>query len=199
MGHCVRVSCDGILSNYQSSFMFKKMALWVEMDLLTLCTLFTSQSKSLFDLSDLVGYRNYHNVEFCFQFKIPKTIKICRNGWPQLSGFIVTKVLIRATHLAELFVMHACNYGEGDSGVHTLSLFGNKCPFYEKNYMSCHIKILILRSKSSMEVHEFDRIFHAGKSVSTSLRYLTFKVFWGCMPPRRAQTHGKIESALIQQ
>ena len=48
------------------------MALWVEMDLVTSCTVFKNQLKKLFNLSDL-GYKSYFNVGFCFQFKIPKT------------------------------------------------------------------------------------------------------------------------------
>ena len=53
------------------------MSLWVEVDLLTSCSVFEDQLKSLFDLSELVGYRSYFNVEFCFQLKIPKTVKRC--------------------------------------------------------------------------------------------------------------------------
>ena len=37
------------------------MALWVEMDLLTSCTVFKNRLKNLLDLSDLVGYRSYFN------------------------------------------------------------------------------------------------------------------------------------------
>ena len=70
----MRVSSDGILPNYGSSFMFKQIArkwlCWEEMDLLTSCTVSKNQLKSLFDLSHLVGYSSYFIVEFCFQFKI---------------------------------------------------------------------------------------------------------------------------------
>ena len=49
--------------------------------------------------------------------------------------------------------------------------------------MSFHIKILIPRSKSSVEVHQFVPIFHAGESILGGLRYLI--------------SMAKIESALI--
>ena len=91
------------------------MASWVEMDFLTSCNVFKNQLKSLFDLSEIVGCRSYFlNVEFCLQFKSPKTVvQPCGNGWTQLSGFIFTKGFIMIACLAELFVMQACNYSPG--------------------------------------------------------------------------------------
>ena len=65
--------------------------------------------------------------------------------------------------------------------------------------MSFHIKILIPRNKSSVEVHEFGRSFYAGKSILASLRYLIFKILGG-MPLDPLEEFGpmaKIESALI--
>ena len=58
------------------------------MDFLISCTVFKNQLKSLFDLSEVVGYKSYCNIGFWFRFKVPKTVKICENGWSQLSGLI---------------------------------------------------------------------------------------------------------------
>ena len=45
--------------------------------------------------------------------------------------------------------------------------------------MPFHIIILISQNKTSMKIHGFCHIFHAGKSVLAKLRYPIFKMFLG--------------------
>ena len=45
--------------------------------------------------------------------------------------------------------------------------------------MPIHIKVLIARSKSFLDIHEFCCCFHTGESILANLKYLIFIIFWG--------------------
>ena len=76
--------------------------------------------------------------------------------------------------------------------------FWQKVPFLCKQLnlkgIPFHIKILILRNKTSVAIHEFFSHFSCRKANFSQSEISNFQTFLGIMPPafsRKARTHGK--------